>query len=375
MAEPVYVIGAGRTDFKRNFRKEGKTLRHIIVESARAAIEDAGLDPGDIQSGVVGNFAGGLFARQLHLGAFLTEAVGTGIPTVHAEAACASGSVAVLAAAQQIMAGLHDVVLVVGAEQQKTMAPADGADVLGAAADYHNEKPVYGDFMFPKLFAAIARTYLQRYRRSEHDLAAVAEKNYRHAALNPLAQMRDATYPPADDPCVAPPLPVSQCSQITDGGAAIVLCSKKFLRSTPAIRLLGYGHTTDQLSLAGKDIPDFPVARRAAEQAYNMAGITPRDVQGADVHDCFSISEIVATELLGFAESGKGAALEFVNPGGGLIGDGHPVGATGVRQLVEAYLHLTERAGQRQIAGARRYLTFNIGGSYTTNVCMIWGHD
>ncbi len=375
MAEPAYVIGAGRTDFKRNFRKEGKTLRHIIVESARAAVADAGIEPREIQSGVVGNFAGGLFTRQLHLGAFLTEVTGTGIPTLHTEAACASGSVAVLTAAQQIMAGLHDVVLVVGAEQQKTMPPAEGSDVLGAAADYHAEKPVYGDFMFPKLFASIAQTYLQRYRRSERDLAAVAEKNYRHAKLNPLAQMRDATFPPADDPCVAPPLTVSHCSQITDGGAALVLCSKRFLGSQPAIRLVGYGHTTDQLPLAGKDIPDFPVARRAVEQAYKMAGIGPRDVQGADVHDCFSISEIIATELLGFAGPGKGAALEFVNPGGGLIGDGHPVGATGVRQVVEAYAHLTGRAGERQIAGARRYLTFNIGGTYTTNVCMIWGND
>lgn len=375
MAEPVYVIGAGRTDFKRNFRKEGKTLRHIIVESARAAVADAGIEPREIQSAVVGNFAGGLFTRQLHLGAFLTEVTGAGIPTLHTEAACASGGVAVLTGAQQIMAGLQDVVLVVGAEQQKTMSPADGADVLGAAADYHNEKPVYGDFMFPKLFASIAQTYLQRYRRSPDVLAAVAEKNYRHARLNPMAQMRDATLPPADDPCVAPPLPVSQCSQITDGGAAVVLASKRCVGAASRPRLLGFGHTTDQLPLAGKEIPRFPVARRAAEQAYKMAGITPRDLQGVDVHDCFSISEIVATELLGLAEPGMGAALEFVNPGGGLIGDGHPVGATGVRQVVEAFAHLTGRAGDRQIADARRYLTFNIGGSYTTNVCMIWGNE
>lgn len=374
MAEPVYVIGAGRTDFQRNFRKEGKTLRHIIVEAGHAAIADAGLEPREIQSGVVGNFAGGLFTRQLHLGAFLTEVVGAGIPTLHTEAACASGSVAVLTAAQQIMAGLHDVVLVVGAEQQKTMPPAEGADVLGAAADYHAEKPVYGEFMFPKLFARIAQVYMERYRLTEKQLALVPAKNYAHAKLNPLAQLRDATFPPADDPCVAPPLTVSHCSQITDGGAAVVLCSKRFAKR-PAMRLLGYGHTTDQLPLAGKDIPDFSVARRAAEQAYKMAGLTPRDINGADLHDCFSISEIIATELLGFAEPGKGAALEFVNPGGGLIGDGHPVGATGVRQIVEAYAHLTERAGERQIAGAKHYLTFNIGGSYTTNVCMIWGHE
>jgi acetyl-CoA C-acetyltransferase len=388
MAEPVYVIGAGRTDFKRNFRKEGKTIRHIILEAAQAAIKDAGVEPGDIQAGVVGSFAPGLFTRQEHLGAFLTEVVGTGIPTMHAEAACASGAVAVLTAAQQIMGGLRDVALVVGAEQQKTMPPADGADVLGAAADYHVEKPQYGEFMFPKLFARIAQIYMERYGLTEKQLVLVPNKNYAHAKRNPQAQMRDATFPPSDDPCIAPPLTVSHCSQITDGGAAVLLCSEKFLAKVagatpprPVVRLLGYGHTTDRLPLDGKDIPNFAVARRAAEQAYSMAGLTARDINGAEVHDCFSISEIVAYELLGFAQPGQGAQFlqkgnaSFVNPGGGLIGDGHPVGATGVRQVVEAYLHLTGRAGQRQIDGCERYLTFNIGGSYTTNVCMIWGNE
>src|SRR6185503_21074895 len=133
MAEPVYIIGAGRTDFKRNFKKEGKTIRHLILEAARSAITETGIDPGDIEAGVVGNFASGLFTRQLHLGAFLTEMDPKlrGIPTMHVEAACASGGVAVLSAAKQISGGLHDVMLVVGAEQQKTMPPAEGAEVLG----------------------------------------------------------------------------------------------------------------------------------------------------------------------------------------------------------------------------------------------------
>ena len=146
MPEPVYVIGAGRTDFKRNFKKEGRSIRHIIVEAARAAVADAGIAPGDLQAGVVGNFASGLFTRQLHLGAFMTEIDDRlrGIPALHVEAACASGGVAVLTAAQQIMGGLHDVVLVVGAEQQKTMPPVEGADVLAAAGDYHAETRRYG---------------------------------------------------------------------------------------------------------------------------------------------------------------------------------------------------------------------------------------
>jgi len=413
MAEPVYVLGAGRTDFKRNFRKEGKTLRNVILEAARAAVADAGIQPGDIEAGIVGNFAGGLFTRQLHLGAFLTELDPAlrGIPTLHVEAACASGGVAVLTAAKLIQGGLHEAVLVVGAEQQKTMPPAEGADVLAAAADYHSEKSHYGEFMFPKLFAHLATIYGKRYGLKAEQLARVAMKNHAHARLNPLAQMRDstltlaaATTDSADNQCIAPPLKVSDCSQITDGGAAVVLCSGNFLKrlSRPAsMRLLGYGNTTDCLALDKKDAPDFAIARRAAEQAYRQAGLKPSDIQAAEVHDCFSISEILAYEILGFAQPGEGlkllesgatalpavrSQLELrtpnagirdlpVNAGGGLMGDGHPVGASGVRQVVEAHQQLAGTAGARQVPGVRRFLTFNMGGSVTTSVVMIWGKE
>ena len=409
MAEAVYVIGAGRTDFKRNLKQAGQTLRHIILEAAQAAIADAQIDPGDIQSGVVGSFASGLFARQLHLGAFLTELDPKcrGLPTMHVEAACASGSVAVLTGAQQIMGGLHEVVLVVGAEQQKTMPPIEGADVLGAAGDYQVEKAIYGDFMFPKLFARIAQVYMEKYDLTEAQLANVAVKNFAHARKNPLAQMRDATLTveqavtaSEQNPRFAPPLKITDCSQITDGAAALVLCSERFVKTLSterrAMRLLGYGHTTDFLPLEKKDVPEFSIARRAAAKAYAMSGVKPTELHGAEVHDCFSISEIIAYEILGFAANGKGTQLlergatalpsareNFaagspafmlpVNAGGGLIGDGHPVGATGVRQVVEAWLHLTNGAGARQIPGAKRFLTFNMGGSVTTSVVMIWG--
>ncbi|HKQ39439.1 MAG TPA: beta-ketoacyl synthase N-terminal-like domain-containing protein [Verrucomicrobiae bacterium] len=400
MAEAVYILGAGRTDFKRNLKKEGKTIRHIIVEAAQAAIGEAGIDPVQIQAGIVGNFASGLYTRQLHLGAFLVEADPKlrGLPTMHVEAACASGGVAVLAGAQQIMGGLRDVVLVVGAEQQKTMAPAQGADVLAAAGDYHAEAPEYGEHMFPKLFARIAQLYEKRYGLTEQQLAQVSQKNHAHARLNPLAQMRDSRLTLKEacsvseaNPRFAPPLKVTDCSQITDGAAAVILCSKRFLkRMAPRerVRLLGYGHATDYLPLAAKDAPDFSIPRKAAADAYDMAGIPPRQIQGAEVHDCFSISEIIAYEILGFAEAGQGGRLAesgaaslsgqrsdapVVNAGGGLIGDGHPVGATGVRQVVEAYLQLTGKAGQRQINNLRHFLTFNMGGSMTTSVVAIWG--
>lgn len=407
MAEQAFVIGAGRTDFKRNIRKEGKSIRDLIVEAARAAIADAQIGPADVQSGVVGNFAAGLFTRQLHLGAMLADVDPAlhGIPTLHTEAACASGGVAVLAGAQQVVGGLHDVVLVVGVEQQKTMSPADGADVLGAAGDYAGEKSRYGQFMFPSLFASIAHAYAKRCGLTERELSLVAVKNYAHARANPLAQMRgvqltlDCAAMESDaNRLIAPPLKASDCSQITDGAAAIVLCSERFAEGLGAkrrIRLLGYGHTTDYLPLDRKDVPTFAMARRSASQAYHMAGLKPDDIDAADVHDCFSISEIIATEILSLADMGQGARLLQrgvtmrptvrsdlgiaaparcvpVNPGGGLIGDGHPVGATGVRQVVEAFDQLTGRAGERQVDGARHYLTFNMGGSFTTNVTMVW---
>lgn len=411
--EPVYILGGGRTDFKRNLKKEGKTIRHLIVEAGQKAIKDAKVDPKEIKAAAVGNFNAGQFTRQLHLGAFVPEIdpVLHGIPTMHTEAACASGSLSVLLGAQWVMGGFHDAVLVVGAEQQKTMSSLDGGDVLGAAADYHLEKPEYGDFMFPKLFGRIAQIYIDTYGASADQLAWVAYKNYAHAKLNPLAQMRDAdlTYDCASqvsdkNPSVAPPLRISDCSQITDGSAAIVLVSGQWLDrhgidKSKLPRMLGFGSTTDYLALEKKDAPVFSTARKAAEKAFAMTnGLTPRDMDGVEVHDCFSITEIVAYEILGLAEKGKGAELAMsgatalpqvrnekvsgkfdrqipVNTGGGLIGDGHPVGATGVRQVYEAYQHLTEQAGARQIEGAKKFLTFNMGGSLTTSVAMIWGRD
>ena len=368
----VYILGGGRTDFKRNLKKEGKTIRDLITEAGRKSIADAKIDAGEIQAGTVGNFNAGQFTKQLHLGAFLPEVDPKlrGIPTMHTEAACASGALSVLLGAQWIMGGLYDVVLVVGAEQQKTMSSLDGSDVLGAAADYHIEKPEYGDFMFPKLFGKIVQIYIEKYGDVKEALAQVAYKNYAHARLNPLAQMRDAdlTYDGASqvsdkNPSVAPPLKVSDCSQITDGAASLVLSSGRYLEKlgrdkAKVPHLLGFGHSTDYLALEKKDAPTFSTAKLAAQNAFKMANAKPRDIKGAEVHDCFSITEIVAYEILGLAEPGKGAELAMtgatalpqvrgehlrgkvafeipVNAGGGLIGDGHPVGATGVRQVYQ----------------------------------------
>ena len=407
MNQNIYVIGAARTDFKRNLKKEGRTLQDVIVEVGRDAIANAGLVPTDVQAGIVGNFAAGLYTRQLHLGSLLIGIDDSlrGIPTLHTEAACASGSVGVLNAALWIAAGLYDVVLVVGAEQQKTMPPAEGADVLAAAADWNVERSQYGEHMMPKMFARVADLYAQRYGLTEKQLSTVVLKNFSHAQLNPMAQMRDAgmTIERAmtacdSNPRFAPPLKISDCSQISDGAAAVVLVSEKFVRDPArAMKLLGFGHTTDCLQLDRKSVPEFPFARKAAEQAYAMAHKSPRDLHAAEVHDCFSISELIAYEALGWADRGQATALlesgattlpqlrqavgvgtkpAFsmpVNTGGGLIADGHPVGATGVRQVVEMFQQVCGEAGQRQVDGAETVMTFNMGGSFTTSVAMIWG--
>ena len=410
--EPVYILGAGRTDFKRNLKKEGKTIRDLITEAGRNAIADAKIQPSEIEAAAVGNFNAGQFTKQLHLGAFIPEIDPAlhGIPTMHTEAACASGALSVVLGAQWIAGGFHDAVLVVGAEQQKTMSSLDGSDVLGAAADYHVEKPEYGDFMFPKLFGKIAQIYSDKYGASEEALAMVAWKNYAHAKLNPLAQMRDAevtldyaSQVSEKNPSVASPLKVTDCSQITDGSAALVLVSEKYLQKhgidkAKLPRLLGYGLATDYLALEKKDAPTFSTARKAAGKAFSMANLKPRDMNGVEVHDCFSITEICAYEILGLAENGQGADLAMsgatalpqvrnekvsgkfdfeipVNAGGGLIGDGHPVGATGVRQVVEGYQQLMSQAGARQIENCKKFLTFNMGGSLTTAAAMIWGRD
>src|ERR1700758_3733280 len=222
MSESVYILGGGRTDFKRNLKKEGKTIRHIITEAGKRAIDDAKIDPGEIQAGAVGNFNAGQFTKQLQLGAFIPEIDPKlrGIPTMHTEAACASGALSVLLGAEWIIGGFYDVALVVGAEQQKTMSSLDGADVLGAAADYHNEKPEYGDFMFPKLFGRIAQIYSEKYGATEADLARVTMKNYAHDNIKTLVKkhVEDLIFDRASqvsdkNPSVARPLKASDCSQ------------------------------------------------------------------------------------------------------------------------------------------------------------------
>jgi acetyl-CoA C-acetyltransferase len=274
------------------------------------------------------------------------------------------------------------------------MPPREVGDVMAAAGDWAQERPAWGEFPIPKMFGRVAAEYLRITGAPADVLARVAFKNRENARLNPQAQMRaktltlEAASGVSDgNPMVADPLKVSDCSPITDGAAAIVLAGESFLQRHPTprrVRIRGFAQATDHLRFDAKDVPRFQTAVKAARAAYDMAGIKPADLDAAEVHDCFSITEIVATEILGLAERGRGWKLvesgatarggkSPVNAGGGLIGDGHPVGATGVRQLHECFVQLTGTAGDRQLDGIRRMVAWNMGGTFTTTCCFVLG--
>lgn len=322
------------------------------------------------------------------------------------EAACATGSVAALAAAAYIQSGIYDLICLVGVEQMKTAVPLEGGKFLGTAAWY--EKECEGiDFPFPKLFGKLGDEYEKRYGLDSKYLAKIADINYRNAKNNPNAQTRDwfmnlkhASAPSNFNTTVSGRIKVTDCSQITDGAVSLFLASEKFaqkyaqkinleLKEIPVI--LGWGHTTARIELEKKFLESadgeyiLPHTRKAITDAFERAGIkTCWDLDAIETHDCFTTSEYMAIDHFGLTKPGQSwkaieeGVIEMtgklpINPSGGLIGCGHPVGATGVRQLLDAYKQVTNTAGGYQIAGAKKVATLNIGGSATTNVCLIAG--
>jgi acetyl-CoA C-acetyltransferase len=399
----VWILGGYQSDFARNLSREGLSIADLVQEVVDGALDDAKVDTTDIGTIHFGNAFGELFTGQAHLGAMpatINSAL-WGVPACRHEAACASGSVAVLAAMADIEAGRYDAVLVVGAELERNVPAAKAPEHLGAAAWIGHEGEE-AKFIWPYLFSAIAEEYDLRYGLDEAHLHAIAELNFRNARSNPLAQTRNWTFTDrsfSDDdvanPVVEGRLRRSDCGQITDGGAGVVLASDRFLRdrrcrdhSIPP-RIAGWGHATTGLSLAQKlersrGLPYvFPEVRRAVQDAFRRAELSGvDDLDGIETHDCFTISEYVALDHLGIVGPGEGwkviegGDLERdgaipVNPSGGLIGTGHPVGATGVRMLLDASRQVSGRASGYQVEGARRFATLNIGGSFTTTVSFV----
>jgi acetyl-CoA C-acetyltransferase len=405
---PVYVLGGAQTDFARNWTKEGKHFVATMREATIGAMEAAKIEPNEIQTAHVGNFAAELYARQGHLGAFFVDIdpAFSGLPTSRHEAACASGSIAILAASAEIEAGRYDLAAVVGVEQMKTVDPATGGDFLGTAAWYEREAKGI-DFPFPKLFGRLGDEYDKRFGLKDEHLAHIAAVNYSNAKRNPLAQTRNwfmseshAQKTSKYNTVIGGRIKVSDCSQVTDGAAVIFLASAEYaadyarrrkLKLEEIPRILGWGHHTAPLEFDAKvaesrDNPYvLPHTRQAILDAFKRAGINSVwDLQGIETHDCFTTSEYMAIDHFGLTRPGESwkaieeGVIEMgnkmpINPSGGLIGAGHPVGCTGVRQMLDAYKQVTGTAGEYQVEDAEKIAMLNIGGSGTTSCVFVVG--
>jgi acetyl-CoA C-acetyltransferase len=376
----VVVIGAGMTKFGELW---GKSIKDIFVEAAMKAIDDAGVD--HIDSMYVGAMSPGLFVGQEHLGAVMADYLGVNpIPATHVESACASGGVAFRQAFLEVASGASEIVLAGGVE--KMTDGADVTEVLATAADQEYE--VYQGITFPGLYAIIARAHMHEYGTTREQLAAVAVKNHRNGAKNPNAQFRSEVTAEQvmKSTMVADPLRLLDCSPVSDGGAAVIVASMevaKKLKKTP-LRVIASAQASDSIALhSRKSITTLGSVVKAAEKAYKMGGIKPSDVDLVEVHDCFTIAEIVATEDLGFFEKGKGGQaaadgqtsiecnLIPVNTSGGLKSKGHPVGATGIAQIIELYEQLNGKAGARQVPNPHIGMAQNMGGSGASCVIHI----
>ena len=411
----VHVLGGAQTDFERNWKKEGKNLVALLKEVIDDGFKETGFSFEELKrlnkdnrvEAFVGNFIGELYIDQGHLGSFLTEVDEAfyGVPSARFEAACASSSVALDAAITKINAGEIDVAIVVGFEIMKYVDSKVGGDILGRAAYYEKEGKGI-EFPFPKLFGRLADAILEKHpdldeKRFMDALAKISVINYENAKRNPKAQTRKwfMSYEQASNrgndtnPLVGGRLAVSDCSQVTDGACCVILCSDKYIEENGIdnkVVVKGYGHRNAPL-LFDKKIKDnsnseyvLPWTRQAVLDAYRRSGLTVDDIDVFETHDCFTSSEYAAISAFGITEPGKeyeaveNGIIAFsgkkpINPSGGLIGCGHPVGASGARMFLDCYRQVANKAGQYQIIGAKNSLMLNIGGSATTNYVFIIG--
>ena len=407
MSASVFVLGGHQTDFARNYARQAQEISDLVGDVVDGTLAAARVEVSAIQSIHVGNAFGQLFTGQGQLGAMPATVRPElwGIPAARHEAACASGSIAILSAMAEIEAGRYDVVLVVGAEQQRNERGDIAAQHLGAAAWIGHEGQE-ATFMWPCMFDKLIDIYDERYGISYEHLIAIAKTNLLNGKHNPNAQTRRWSFDECsftdDDhanPVIEGRVRRQDCGQVTDGGAGVVLASERFAEehrrrsgatARPAL-IEGWGHTTAGLSFESKvkrsvgERYVLPDVRRAITDAYGRAGIAgPEDLDGIETHDCFSMTEYMAIDHFGITEPGESwKAVEDgtisshgrlpINPSGGLIGLGHPVGATGVRMLLDATKQVTGTAGDYQVDGAKRFATLNVGGSATTAVSFVVG--
>jgi acetyl-CoA C-acetyltransferase len=370
----VAIIGLGLTKFGELW---DDSFSDLFVEAGSKAIIDAGIDGKDIDSIYMGNMSGGRFVNQEHIASLIADHAGLNpIPATRIEAACASGGLAVRQGVMAVASGMHDVVVVGGAEKMTDITTEKVTQTLVTAAD--QEWEAFLGMTFPGLYALMARRHMHEFGTTREQLAEVSVKNHSNAKHNPFAQFRfDVTVEKVlNSAMVADPLTLLDCSPITDGAACIVLTSEARAKefSDSPVYITGSGQSTSTISLHDRDrltVSDATI--NAAKMAYNSSKKEPKDIDVAEVHDCFTIAELLGIEGLGFCKIGMGGPFTSegktsidgeiaVNTSGGLKAKGHPVGATGVAQVVEVALQLRRDAGKRQV-NADVGLTHNVGGS------------
>ena len=381
----VAVIGAGKTPFGAF---PDRDLRSLAVEAGEKCLRNAGAAPSRIESFYLGNFSGPAFVGQNHLAPYVSTALKIeDVPSTRIEAACASSGSAFYHAWTEVAAGVHDIVMVVGVEKMTSQTTARTSEILAEAGDCAGE--MRAGNTFASLFAMIARRHMHDFGTKKEHLASIAVKNHANGALNPEAHMRKTiTLEQAmNGKPIADPLNIYDCSLISDGAAAVILAPLERARefTDKPVRVLGIAQASDYVALDEKaDITTFPAVRRAGERAYALAGIGPEGVDFAELHDCFTIAEIIASEDLGFCKRGEGGPYAFngctlrggprpINTSGGLKAKGHPVGATGVSQICDLVKQIRGEAGELQIPRARVGLAENLGGSGATCVVTILG--
>ncbi|HEX2231152.1 MAG TPA: thiolase domain-containing protein [Nitrososphaeraceae archaeon] len=373
MTNKVCVLGAGST----KYGKLNESIIEIALNASKDAIESAGITPKDIQAGYISNVFG-VADKQVHMAPVIMSNLGIPhVPGLTIESACGSGSVMLREAYANIAAGFYDCVLALGVEKITHTGTTQSTTLFSYCSDFFYEGG--NGATFPGLFASIARAYMTTHKANEEDLAYVAVKNHENGILNPKAHVRKKIT--VDDvmksPVVASPLKLYDCCPFSDGASAVILCNEEFAKKSqkPYVEVIGSGRGASPAAVqAREDITTIPSTISAAKQAYKMAGITPKDIDFAEVHDCFTIAEIIDIEDLGFFPKGTAAhavtegATKIngeipINPSGGLKSKGHPIGATGVGQVVEVFEQFTGKAGERTVKNAEIALTHNFGAT------------
>lgn len=367
----IFVAGTGITKFGELW---DKSFYDLAEEASLGAIKDAGIKVADIDAVFVANMLFGKIDNQDHLGAVVASLLGTQAPAIRIEGACASGGLAIHSAIQSLESGMYKNVLVLGIEKMTDVSSAEiGSYLMGAGSEEERK----AGLTFPGLYALIARAHMQKFGTTREHMAAVAVKNHYHASLNDKAQFPyEVTVEKVlKSPVISNPFTLFDASPITDGAAAVVLSSNS---KKGAVRITGSAVATDTIDLAKRQsLTELSATKIAARKAYQQAGVTAADIQVAEVHDCFTIAEILAMEDLGFCKKGDGGEFVMsgatklgcdlpINTSGGLKACGHPVGATGVKQIIEIAHQLTGIATNRQVKNAKRGLAQNVGGTGAT---------